>query len=316
MNPYEHFVTEFSRLLQHGKSLPLGGFPSPERPKLRPDAPKVLILSPHPDDEVIIGGLPLRLLRELKMNVINVAVTQGSNKSRQQERWKELTACCHYIGFGLIATRENGLERIHLKGRNEHPAEWNRSVERIVEILAEQQPRIIFFPHDGDWNSAHIGTHHLVMEALGKMDATFGCYTVETEFWGAMAAPNLMVESSERDIIDLITALSFHVGEVKRNPYHIRMPAWLMDNVRRGGELVGGQGAAAPEFLFGTLYRLRRWRQGKLEPVLEKGRFVSKSDNLETLFRFSNQVVSRPSMPEPGDSAKSRGSVRPYSDPN
>ena len=56
-----------------------------------PDAPRTLIFSPHPDDEVIIGALPLRLLRELKMNVINVAVTQGSHKARQPERWKELS---------------------------------------------------------------------------------------------------------------------------------------------------------------------------------------------------------------------------------
>jgi len=286
VNPYESFVTELARLLQQGKSLPLGGFPPPEKPTLPPDAPKALTFSPHPDDEVIIGGLALRLVRELKMNVINVAVTQGSNKARQRERWKELTACCNYIGFGLIATSESGLERIHLKGRNENPAEWNRSVERIVEILAEQTPRVIFFPHDDDWNSVHIGTHHLVMEALARMDPAFACSTVETEFWGAMDTPNLMVESSERDIIDLITALSFHAGEVKRNPYHIRMPAWLIDNVRRGGELVGGQGAAAPEFLFGTLYRLRQWKQGRLEPVLEKGRFVSKSDDLGELFHF------------------------------
>lgn len=286
MNPYESFVSTLARLLQQGKSLPLGGFPAPERPKPPPDAPKVLIFSPHPDDEVIIGALPLRLLRELKMNVINVAVTQGSNKARQHERWKELTACCNYIGFGLIATAENGLERIHLKGQSENPAEWNRSVARIAEILAEQRPRVIFFPHADDWNSVHIGTHHLVREALARMDTTFACDTVETEFWGAMDTPNLMVESAEQDIIDLMTALSFHAGEVKRNPYHIRMPAWLIDNVRRGGELVGGQGAAAPEFLFGTLYRLRQWKQGRLESVLEKGRFVSKSDDLGALFRW------------------------------
>jgi N-acetylglucosamine malate deacetylase 1 len=132
MTPYDDFVRAFVRLLQQGRSLPLGDFPRPEKPKRRPDAPKALIFSPHPDDEVIIGALPLRLLRELEMNVINVAVTQGSNKARQQERWKELTACCNYIGFGLIATRENGLERIHLKGRDEHPAEWKRSANHLL----------------------------------------------------------------------------------------------------------------------------------------------------------------------------------------
>jgi hypothetical protein len=98
-----------------------------------------------------------------------------------------------------------------------------------------------------------------------------------------MDTPNLVVESSEQDVVDLITALSFHVGEVKRNPYHLRMPAWLMDNVRRGGELVGGQGGAAPDFLFGTLYRLRRWTRGRLEAVADKGRFISRSDDLKKL---------------------------------
>jgi hypothetical protein len=124
----------------------------------------------------------------------------------------------------------------------------------------------------------------LVVEALAKMPASFQCLAVETEFWGAMDTPNLMVESSECDLVDLITALSFHVGEVRRNPYHVRLPAWMMDNVRRGGELVGGQGGAAPDFTFGTLYRLRRWRAGNLESVLDKGRFLSAHQNPGELF--------------------------------
>src|SRR4051794_32418211 len=284
MNPYQTFVRTLSEALQQGKSAPLGGFAIPPRPALAPNAPKVLIFSPHPDDEVIIGGLPLRLLRELKMNVMNVAVTQGSNKARQPERLKELQACCDYIGFGLLQTRETGLEGINLKTRSQNAAEWEHSVARIVEILSPESPRVIFFPHDRDWNSSHIGTHHLVMDALKQMPAGFECMAVETEFWGAMDTPNLMVESKESDVVDLITALTFHVGEVKRNPYHLRMPAWMIDNVRRGGELVGGQGGAAPDFLFGTLYRLRRWKNGGLQNVLQAGRFLGVKDSLQALF--------------------------------
>lgn len=280
MNPYQDFVAAIVRSLKQAGNAQLGGFPNPPKPPLPAGAPRVLIFSPHPDDEVVIGGLPLRFLREAKANVTNVAVTQGSNKSRQTERWKELTACCNYIGFDLVQTREGGLEGINPGSRRAQPAEWRKSVTRVAEILREHQPKAIFFPHDRDWNSTHIGTHHLVAEALHDLGPTFQCVAFETEFWGAMDDPNLMVETSEPDLADLLTALSFHVGELKRNPYHLRMPAWMIDNVRRGTELVGGQGGAAPDFLFATLYRVRRWRRGAFEPVLERGRFLGVKDDV------------------------------------
>jgi N-acetylglucosamine malate deacetylase 1 len=283
LNPYPHFVSEYARLAQEGKGWPLGGFPKCPRPAVAPDAPKILIFAPHPDDEVIIGGLALRLLREAKWNVINVAVTQGSSKTRQAERWKELKECCDCIGFGLLPTAPNGLEKVNVACRQQEPARWAQSVQVIADILATHQPRAILFPHDDDWNSSHIGTHHLVVDALKTLPG-FECFAVETEFWGAMQTPNLMVEVSAPDLGDLITALTFHVGEVKRNPYHLSLPAWMIDNVRRGGEVVGGQGGAAPDFTFATLYRLRRWQQGTFQPVLEKGRALSQRESAAALF--------------------------------
>jgi LmbE family N-acetylglucosaminyl deacetylase len=283
MNPYSKLVNEFARLVKNGDQYPLGGVDPLPRVNLPPDAPKALIFSPHPDDEVIIGGMALRLLREMKMKVINVAVTQGSNRARQAARLQELTACCQHIGFDLLQTQSNGLEGINPQTRKDQPDIWRKAVERIAQILQEQRPAILFAPHDDDWNSTHIGTHHLVMDALATLDPDFSCTVVETEFWGAMDTPNLMVESSAQDVTDLITALTFHVGEVRRNPYHLRMAAWMIDNVRRGGELVGGQGGAAPDFAFGTLYRLRQWRDGGLHEAWTGGKFVTRNESLATL---------------------------------
>jgi N-acetylglucosamine malate deacetylase 1 len=241
----------------------------PDRPLAAADAPKALIFAPHPDDEVIIGGLPLRLLRELKINVVNVAVTLGSRVDRQVERWQELKNCCEYIGFGLVAPGERGLEGINPAAREKDPQRWASSVEAIARLLTEHRPSIVFFPHDDDWNKTHIGVHHLLVEALGS--SGLACLAVETEFWGAMDAPNLMVESSAADVADLVAALSLHVGEVARNAYHLRLPAWMIDNVRRGAELVGGQGGTAPRFAFATLYRLRRWENGRFHNIFEGG---------------------------------------------
>ena len=280
-NPYRAFVDGFVRLLNENQAFSATALAPPERPQVAADAPKVLIFAPHPDDEVIIGGLPLRLLRELKMNVINVAVTLGSRVDRQAERWKELTHCCEYIGFGLVGTGERGLEGLNPAAKKKDSRRWASSVEVIGRLLAEHQPSIIFFPHDDDWNQTHLGVHHLLVEALGA--SGLRCLTVETEFWGAMDTPNLMVESSAADVADLVAALSLHVGEVARNAYHLRLPAWMIDNVRRGAELVGGQGGAAPEFAFATLYRLRRWQNGQFQHLFDGGRVLTSQDDLGKL---------------------------------
>jgi len=283
-NPYYKLVSEYARLLQEGRAYPLGTFEPAPHPKLAPDAPTALFFSPHPDDECIVGGIALRILREAHMNLLNVAVTLGSKKERQAERLQELRSACNYLGYGLLTTAPNGLERINPKTREQDPAHWSACVRVIHEIIAKHQPKVILCPHDRDWNSTHIGTHFLILDALQQMPAGFECYLAETEFWGAMTDPNLMVEFSVEDLADMIVATTFHIGEVKRNPYHLLLPAWMMDNVRRGAEVAGGQGGAAPDFTFAALYRLRKWSRGAATRFFEGGRQVSCTTNIGQLF--------------------------------
>jgi hypothetical protein len=65
-----------------------------------------------------------------------------------------------------------------------------------------------------------------------------------------------MVGISSADEATLIIATAEHGGEVRRNTYHLRHPGRMIDNVRRGAEVVGGQGGAAPDFPFGELYHM------------------------------------------------------------
>ena len=73
------------------------------------DAPIALIMSPHPDDECIMGGLPLRLMRETGFRIVNVAITLGSNMDRRTERLCELERACNWIGFELQQMGDQGL---------------------------------------------------------------------------------------------------------------------------------------------------------------------------------------------------------------
>jgi LmbE family N-acetylglucosaminyl deacetylase len=296
VNPFQKYVSEHARLFQSGIKLPPGRSPKSLRHPRGPDsAPKALIFSPHPDDECIVGGLALRLLREAKWNVINVAVTLGGRKERRAARLRELKNACDFLGFGLAVA---DWEDINPVARRKNRSNWRAAVKTVAEILAEQRPRAIFLPHECDGHGTHIGTHFLVLDALKTLPAGFKCHVVETEFWGQMANPNLLVESDIEDVGDLVAALACHVGEVRRNPYHARLPAWMMDNVRRGAELVGGpsprrsgfvhaggQGGAAPDFTFATIYRLRKWMNGRLTDVTKGGKYLSRSENAAKLFR-------------------------------
>jgi LmbE family N-acetylglucosaminyl deacetylase len=280
MRDFREFVDGFITLREAARALPLGQAPLPAPAKK--GGPVVALFSPHPDDECIYGGLPLRLAREAGCEVVNVAVTQGSKKERQAGRLAELANACRYLGFGLATTRENGLEGVNRKTRAGNPAAWSGLVDIAAGLLRQLKPAMVFIPHEKDANTTHEGTNLLVMDALAKL-GDVRCRVVETEFWAPMEAPNLMVEVGARDLADLLTALSFHVGEVSRNPYHLSLPAWMMDNVRRGGEIVGVQGAAAPDFPFATLYRMVAWNGRALEPVLKQNMVLPAKESVKSL---------------------------------
>lgn len=259
MRDFFGYVSGIEQLMEEAHRLPLGNWPELERPPLPPDAPRVLLFSPHPDDEVITGAWPLRLMRQGGARVVNVAVTLGSKKERQQERLRELEGCCRHLGFDLVTADAGGLERVNLKQRRDDPRHWIHGADALATLIKDLRPVLLFAPHASDGNATHMGVHALVHHALMRVGSDFACHVAETEYWAPMETPNLLVESTAREVADLLSALSFHVGELKRNPYHITLPAWMVDNIRRGAELIQGAGSQAPRFTYGTLYRVRRW---------------------------------------------------------
>jgi len=234
----------------------------PAFPRVAADAPVCLLLSPHPDDEVITGGLPLRLRRQDGWRVVNAAVTLGSNPARRAARWAELTDCCKRLGFDLLSAsgeQVNGLERISPHTAKREPGHWAQAVQCVADLLLQLRPQLVVCPHDNDGHVAHLGTHHLVMDALRQVGCEVRPHLLLTEYWNTQPHPGLMVQLSAQDVADLVAALSLHAGEVSRNPYHLTLPAGCIDAVRRGVERVGAPGAGAPGFTFATLYGWQRW---------------------------------------------------------
>lgn len=269
-HPYQAFVERFAQLLAEGRSLPLGGFPAPPAAPLRPDAPVTLVFSPHPDDEALVGALPLRLRREAGHRVVVAAVTLGSDPGRRAGRLEEVRGAADFLGFEVALLGEGGLTGVTPTAQADQPDAWSAAVAQARALLQRHRPALVLAPHDRDGHPTHEGTGLLALDALRGLGPDHRCRVALTEFWQPLAAPNLMVESAAGEVADLVAAVSFHRGEVRRAPYHLLLPAWMADNVRRGSERVGQAGGAFAPFRFATLYRLCDWNGRDLRPLANR----------------------------------------------
>lgn len=225
-----------------------------------------MILSPHPDDESIIGSLALRLMLENNAHVINVAVTLGSKKERQKARLKELGGACEYLEMDLDVLSE----------------EWTKKAKELKALIEKYQPQLILAPHLKDHHPTHVKTGKLLEKVLKT--TKHKCLVAWTEFWGPQDKPNCLVEVPLEIVARQMTALEFHKGEISRNPYHLRLPAWMMDNVRRGGEIINNVGAEVPAMPFGVIYRLQMFKNKKFSDVKLTTPFLSTFADLAQIF--------------------------------
>ncbi len=163
-------------------------------PARRPLTPPVaLLFSPHPDDEVITGALPLRLQRELGMRVVNIAVTLGSKPVRRAVPPPGIgKRPASFLAGKLEIHGWTELTPEAVASRISHPQRWPESV---VEILERWQPRWVFYPHAGDAHPTHRAVHLLVARApqsakLRQAPPIVG----KRSDWHPLANPNLLVE--------------------------------------------------------------------------------------------------------------------------
>ncbi len=224
-------------------------------------------MSPHPDDEAISGALAIRLSVENHCPVTNVAVTLGSDPKRRVARKKELARALKLLKWKGVAL----------------PEDWSAKERALVTFFMRQRPAVVLAPHPGDRHPTHVRTAKLVRAALKRsgIDTTVAW----AEYWAPQPHPNALVEVTPEILTKQLRALACHAGEVARNPYHLRLPGWMMDNVRRGSEWLGGKGAPAAPFVYGQLYRLERWEKGK--PVRRKPAvtpFQAAQDDLSDFF--------------------------------
>ncbi len=220
----------------------------------------VLVLSPHPDDEILMGALALRLQTENKMKVVNVAVTMGSNKERQKVRRVELTKATKLLKWDNVILADD----------------WSKKKSQLAALLKKHKPVLVIAPHVNDRHPTHEQTAQLLLSCLKSCDTTVAW----AEYWNVQNNPNCLVEVPDAEHLRQVSALECHKGEIERNPYHLRLLGWQMDTVRRGSEWLAQKGAPSVTMLAGQLYRLEKWHNGKAVRSFKPAPFAHATDDL------------------------------------
>jgi LmbE family N-acetylglucosaminyl deacetylase len=152
--------------------------------------------------------------------------------------------------------------------RSSEQADRATTTSLLEAIIRSEQPCAIVMPHGDDAHPEHICTHDFVVAALQRI-GDLSCTLIKYEYWREMREPNVQMEVGVDDLLRILKAVSFHVGELERNQYHLYLPLKLRDNGRRA-ELVTGWGRPASAFPYSVLLQMLRYADGQCHPIGEK----------------------------------------------
>jgi len=187
---------------------------------------KVLVFSPHPDDEVIGCGGAILAHRE-RGDVVTVAyLTSGENGSLKysqknliEVREKEAQASAKILGVDKTLF-------LHLPdGFIEYNAD---NLTALTKLIRSEQPQLIYFPHSQDGHVDHQVAHLLIKEAAGRAsgdsfaESGMTPWSVDTllgyEVWTPIQEPQYSVDISAQ-MERKLAALRQHKSQLENVQY-------------------------------------------------------------------------------------------------
>lgn len=201
----------------------------------------VLLVSPHPDDEIIGAGATILGLQAAGYNVINLAASLG--KPEQYERRRaELTDACDRAGIQLVIPEEPA----HISSGDDLVASQTYLTGLIKELLEEHRPDIVIAPSIHDNHHGHEVVARAARDSLlGRDGARLWMYNV----WGELPHPNIYSPFDQTRLDKVLHVLDAYTGENARNDYRQLVLGRALLGPVLGTEKVFGFGSAAASSL-------------------------------------------------------------------
>lgn len=186
-----------------------------------------LLLSPHPDDELL--GCPAHLfaLRDAGWRIVNLAMTLGSDVEQRERRLGELRGACARAGFELVSAAD--------------PPD-------ALDLARTLEPALLVAPSPHDDHPVH---ERVGRSAIAALRARVTPRLWLWGLWADLVLPSSLCVFDAQRLNEIEHALSAHVGELARNDYSRLLRARASAAAVLGPERVFGHGSPG---LPGELY--------------------------------------------------------------
>jgi N-acetylglucosamine malate deacetylase 1 len=209
---------------------------------------RILVIAPHPDDEVFGSGATIAKYADAGHEVHVLIVTKGDDlfDAKLIEQGREEAVRAHHL-LGVRQTHFADLPAIKLDTLPQYKINGV-----ISDFLGQIRPEMLFLPFPGDINRDHQIVHSCAMVAARPFQTTVRfiyCYEMlSSTNWNSPMmtpafVPNVFCDVSET-IGRKIAAVKVYASQMKAYP-HERSPESVMALSRYRGGFVGMKHAEA-----------------------------------------------------------------------
>lgn len=214
---------------------------------------RVMVLAPHPDDDIIGCGGTLSLYHERGAEIVSVYMTDGrkGNAGYAEDelvaiRKDEAAKAAEVIGIDRLVFMEN---------RDDELSVTDKTVSELSGVIREFTPESVFLPFLLDDHPDHMATNRIFLSAVKSVTPPIRCYSYGV--WTPLPAFNVVVDvtashdikdkalrahSSQLELIDLAGAVSglstYYSALTGGGGYTEVFLACGSDEYRRLGELI------------------------------------------------------------------------------
>src|SRR4030042_5200610 len=155
---------------------------------------RVLVLSPHPDDDIIGCGGTICKYHLKGAEITSVYMTDGR---KGDPRYNEEELVSVRREEAKRASTIVGIESlIFLDNKDSELTSNSKTIKELSQIIKDRKPEAVFLPFLLDNHPDHIATNNIFVQAMKNYNIDAACYGYE--IWTPLTAPNCIIDITEQ----------------------------------------------------------------------------------------------------------------------